>query len=741
MQIFLSRAVGSIALLMLVICLSGAAYSAPDGTQPAASKPGVQVTTAVVPSVSQPLRTMPPRKIDQNASSPGQSLRDFLPPIPKISKNKISNGCDESLVQDSKVAFSSAAMPSPMANFDGVKNTDNPALYAPPDTQGAIGIDPATGKKYYIQWVNVSFQIWDVTDPAAPASVYGPAAGNTLWSGFGGLCETTNNGDPITLFDHQANRWVMSQFAFPSSAPPFNDNHQCIAVSTSADPTGTWYRYDFLYSTTTFNDYSKFGVWPDGYYMSVNQYNSTGSSFLGAGAVVFERAKMLNGEIARMLKFDIGAATTNYSSMLPSDFDGAAPESGTPNYFVEWDDSSWLSDPDDTLRIWEFKTDWVTPGNSTFGANTSYDPNYTIATADVDPDLCSYARACIAQPGTANKVDAISDRLMYRLQFRNFGSYKTLVSNHTVDITGADQAGIHWFELRDTGSGWGMFQQGLHAPNSDNRWMGSIAMDGSGNIALGYSVSSATTYPSVRYAGRLASDPLGTLPQGETTMISGSGSQTAGGNRWGDYSTMSVDPANDRTFWYTQQYYATTSGWGWQTRIGSFKFCVDADGDTYGVNCDAGPDCDDNNSAIHAPVTYYRDADGDGFGNKDNASEHCSLTPPEGYSTDNTDCNDNDPFYNKICPDCTVKVIPRALGWFLGEKEKTRRLIIIAPKDTVFDDTTEVSWETSDIAVLSKHVLFKRFMFLKVSIDGAALGKGDYRALIGTCSGKLTLVK
>ncbi len=149
---------------------------------------------------------------------------------------------------------------------------------------------------------------------------------------------------------------------------------------------------------------------------------------------------------------------------------------------------------------------------------------------------------------------------MHRLQFRDFGAYQTIVGNHTVDATSADQAGIHWFELRDTGSGFAMNQEGVYAPDTDNRWMGSIAMDGSGNMALGYSVSSAATYPSIRYTGRLAADPAGTLPQGEATMIAGSGSQTGTAYRWGDYSAMSVDPEDGCTFWYTQEYFAATSG-------------------------------------------------------------------------------------------------------------------------------------------------------------------------------------
>src|SRR3972149_4846637 len=280
---------------------------------------------------------------------------------------------------------------------------------------------------------------------------------------------------------------------------------------------------------------------------------------------------MLAGLPAQMVYFDVGAVTLNFGGMLPSDLDGPPPPLGTPNYFAEWDDSSYMGDPQDTLRIWEFHVDWATPANSTFGANASYDPNALVAPSDVDPDMCGFARDCIPQPG-GTSVDAISDRLMNRLQYRNFDTHQTLVSNHTVDADGSDHAGVHWFELRDSGAGWALQQDGVYAPDSEHRWMGSIAMDASGDIALGYSVSSTSVYPSIRYAGRLASDSINTLPQAEVEMIAGSGFQLSGFARWGDYSMMAVDPTDDCTFWYTQEYYEVIGSAPWQTRIGSFKF-------------------------------------------------------------------------------------------------------------------------------------------------------------------------
>jgi len=446
-------------------------------------------------------------------------------------------------------------MPAPIQNFDGVNNVNG---VLPPDTQGDVG------PNHYVQWVNLSFAIWNKSGTL----LYGPANGNTLWSGFGGPCETSNDGDPITLYDALADRWVMSQFALPNY--PSGPFYQCFAISQSPDPLGSWYRYQFTWPNNYMNDYPKIGVWPDGYYMTANQFASGSGQWRGAGVAAFERDKMLQGQSAQMVYFNLYTVNSNYGGMLPSDLDGPVPPAGSPNYFAEWDDGGWIP-PNDAVRIWEFHVDWTNPANSTFGINGN--PNQVINTANVDPDMCGYNRNCIPQPGTTVKLDAISDRLMYRLQYRNFGTYEVLVTNHTVDANGADRAGIHWFELRRSGGTWSLYQQGVYSPDAVHRWMGSIAMDQQGNMALGYSVSDATSvYPGVRYAGRLASDPLGQLPQAEVVLQAGSGYQSSTYYRWGDYSAMQLDPTDDCTFWYTQEYIQTSGSANWRTRIGSFKF-------------------------------------------------------------------------------------------------------------------------------------------------------------------------
>ncbi len=522
---------------------------------------GLRVIKASFVGRSQPLRSLAPIQPDPDAPSILRSLQDRLV-LPKTQQAGTGKS-DQSKIQ---TFYPSLSMPEPLANFEGVNNING---VLPPDTQGDIGYDPLTGVKYYVQWVNLSFQIWDVTDQASPASVYGPAAGNTLWAGTGTICELNNDGDPITLFDPLAQRWMMSQFALG-----FPDNfHQCIAVSATADPTGDWYLYDFLTSTTMMNDYPKFGVWPDGYYMTVNQFAGDNFAWGGAGVAVFQRDAMLKGQPALMIYIDLGEETQDYGGILPSDLDGPPPPEGSPNYFVEWDDSSWLKDSQDTVRIWEFHTDWANPANTTFGADGSYAPNFMIPTSDVDPNLCNYNLSCIPQPGTTIGLDALSDRLMYRLQYRNFGDYQTLLTNHTVDVDGNDLAGVHWFELRNEGAGWDLFQDGVFAPeDGENRWMASLAMDDSGNIGLGYSVSSSETYPSIRYTGRLADDPSGLMAQGETSIIIGSGYQEHPASRWGDYSMMAVDPLDGCTFWYTQEYIEFSGRALWQTRVASFKF-------------------------------------------------------------------------------------------------------------------------------------------------------------------------
>ena len=452
-----------------------------------------------------------------------------------------------------------ASAPTSTGNFEGVSNVNS---VLPPDPSGDIG------PNHYVQMVNLSFAVWD----RSGNKLYGPADNRTLWQGFGGPCETTNDGDPIVLYDQLADRWILSQFALPNF--PKGPFYQCIAISTTGDPTGAYYRYEFTISENKLNDYPKFGVWSDGYYMSINQFtcNIISCTWAGQGVATFERDRMLNGQSARLVYFDLNAVDSNLGGMLPADLDGPAPPVGAPNPFCLVDDDAWGYSPDQ-LQCWNFHVDWANTANSTFTFDTAH------PTAAFDSNMCAYSRNCIPQPETTAKVDAIGDRLMYRLQYRNFGTHQTLVTNHTVDVNGQDRAGIRWYELRNYGGGWGIHQQGSYSPDSHHRWMASAAMNVVGDIAVGFSISSSTVFPSIGATGRLDGDTLGAMTQGEVTIAAGAGHQTHTAGRWGDYSQLSVDPVDDCTFWYTQEYYAVKSSASWQTRVGAFKLrnCGPAD--------------------------------------------------------------------------------------------------------------------------------------------------------------------
>ncbi len=505
------------------------------------------VNSAVAPVLSPPLRDIKPILPTDNAHAPLALPRPSRDRTPR----QLGSPSTDPVLQRQA---GSANMPGTIRNFDGVNNVNN---VFPPDTEGDVG------PNHYVQWVNVSLAVWDKSGTLR----FGPVDGSTLWAGLGGPCETRNDGDPIVLYDHLANRWFLSQAARPSGGPFY----QCIAVSTNSDPLGTYCRYAFKISDTKLNDYPKFGVWPDGYYMSINQFNPANQDYLGPAAWVFERDKMLACQTTRAVYFDnLFSVNPYFGNMLPADLDGPPPLAGTPNYFVEVDDANYIP-PDDALNLWQFHVDWNNPNNSTFGLNGQ--PNAVLATAPFNLLPCAITYTpCIPQKGTSQKLDAIGDRLMYRLQYRNFGDHQSLVVNHTVDA-GGERAGIRWYEVRDPGGVPLIYQQGTYAPaGSEHRWMGSAAMDRQGNVAVGYSASSSNTFPSIRYAGRLVSDPLGTLAQGEATLFAGAGSQTHTAGRWGDYTMLAVDPTDDCTFWYTNEYYFTTTTIAWQTRIGSFRF-------------------------------------------------------------------------------------------------------------------------------------------------------------------------
>ena len=422
-----------------------------------------------------------------------------------------------------------------LLNFAGVGNGDygfDPNV-APPDTNLAVG------DTQVVQWVNTSFAVFDKATGAIAAGF--PKAGNTIWSGFGGGCQTNNDGDIIAQYDKLANRWILTQFSV--STTPFL---QCVAVSTTSDATGSYVRYAFNYGNVQFPDYPKLGVWPDAYYISFNIFNN-GQTFAGAKVCAYDRAKMLVGALATQQCFQL---TPAFGGLLPSDLDGTTPPpAGSPNYFVNFGTNS--------LNVWKFHVDWATPANSTLTGPTS------IPVAAFTP-ACS-GGTCIPQKGTGQRLDSLADRLMYRLAYRHLGDgHEALVVNHSVTasvLSFLTYSGIRWYELRISNQTLSLFQQGTFAPvappsDGFGVWntAGWVASPWTRSATSPWATAPRAGSCSRRFAtrGAFRSIPPGTL-EGEKTIIAGAGSQT-NTSRWGDYSAMSVDPIDDCTFWYTTEY-------------------------------------------------------------------------------------------------------------------------------------------------------------------------------------------
>jgi hypothetical protein len=430
-------------------------------------------------------------------------------------------------------------IPSTTVNFEGMGTglAGFTVQSAPPDTDGDIG------PNHYVQIVNSGVTIFS----RAGAKLLGPMNTNTFFSGFGGACATTNDGDGVVRYDRIADRWVIAQFSVNGGSGPF---FQCVAVSTSPDPTGTYNRYQFSYGTTGFNDYPKMGLWPDGYYTTFNIF--TGNTFSGGKVCAYDRAKMLTGGAATQQCFDAGSA---FGGLLASDLDGPTlPPTGSPNFIGAIDTTA--------IDFWKMHVDFTTPANSTFVGPT------TIPIAAYSP-LCG-GGTCVVQPGTTQQLDSLADRAMNRFVYRNYGNHEALLMSHSV--TAGAGGGVRFYELRSPATTPTIFQQGTYAPDAAFRWMPSMAFDKDGNIAMGFSTSSSTINPSIRYTGRLVGDVLGTMGQGEATLVAGTGSQTGSNlSRWGDYSSMNIDPTDDCTFWYTQEYMGASGAFNWHTRIGAFK--------------------------------------------------------------------------------------------------------------------------------------------------------------------------
>jgi hypothetical protein len=528
----LTRPAAWLALAVALPLTAGAAPNVQRGAQ--AGEP------AAATSIDVDLRDLPLAPDWQ----PGDPIREVPRRFTRPAHDRADagrGGVDPLLaLQDAASAPAPDAFTTPLVNING---------------SGYTGVNPAdpsgdVGPSHYIQAVNQS--------NGTRVTVYSKTgtllAGPFTLSALGGGAKSCSRGlgDPIVLYDALAGRWLLSEFAS-------RGNHLCVYVSKTGDPvSGGWWAYDFR--TPSFPDYPKYAVWPDAYYVGTNENSSA--------LYALDRARMLNGLSATFQRFTVADLSGfPFQEIPPADHNGAAaPPAGAPAVFARHKDSESHGSPGaaDTIELFEFRVNWATPASSTVTGPIS------IPLAEFDSNLCGLSSfSCIPQPGSSVQLDPLREVVMYRLQYRNRGSFESLVGNFATDVSGTDRAGIRWFELRKTGAGpWALHMEGTYSPDTTNRWMGSAAVDKQGNLAVAYSVSASTlTFPGLRYAGRLSGDPAGTLPQGESTLVNGSAANAS--NRWGDYFHLSVDPVDDCTFWFTGGWSPSSS---WSTRIASFKF-------------------------------------------------------------------------------------------------------------------------------------------------------------------------
>jgi hypothetical protein len=549
------------AAVVAAIC-AGAASSEPAAiTKAGPAKPHLvaKVTKAAAFDVSRPLREL--------AKSAAPATFRGLPPERGPTLANVGHTTDGALQR----TLPAPSIPGTLANFEGLSNQDNFNTFGfrvnPPDPNGEVG------PNNYVEMINLVFGVYN----KAGSLLLGPVDTGTLWSGFSIPDCTDPSGDPVVLYDQFSDRWILTQFT--TAGPEY---YNCIAVSTTGDPTGSYYRYAFS-TGLNFPDYPKYGNWTDSYVITTREFGPTVE--YGIGVYALEKNKMLVGDpTARDVSFFIDGNDPDLlplvgDGLLPADVDGKQKpktDSAIPLVGTQ-DDGGGYGATFDALNIWDLTVKW----RSTPLASLALKTQLPTAPFDSIFPCAPTARDCLPQPGITDPnqyLDILSyrQRPTFRLAFRNFKTYETMVTNQSVEAA-PGVAGVRWYEIRRTGSTYSLYQQGTFAPGDGvHRWMGSIAMNKKGGMGLGYSVVNGTTvYPGIRYTGRLAGDTLGDMTLGEGTVINGTGVQTTANSRWGDYTDMTVDPVDDCTFWYVNEYYTAagqaSSTAGWQTRIASFK--------------------------------------------------------------------------------------------------------------------------------------------------------------------------
>ena len=553
----MKKSVPFVVLVVLTISFYLSQRPAETGSEARFDFPSrVQASNAVAFAESPAIRDL--ITAQSNAESRGDDLQLFE----VGAKSAIANGTLRPGDADQSLApFGSAPMPPPVRSFDGLSNIDNAVVYSlliiPPDMNGDVGPD------HYVQVVNSLLRVYDKTgQPMSP-----PFKISNLFQSLGTICAARNDGLAVVLYDQLADRWLISQTC--TAFPPFR---QMLAVSRTGDPLGAYNSYEFVMPNVKLNDFPKFGVWPDAYYMSTDEF--LGSDYVGAGAFAFDRAKLLAGDpSAGYVYFNLQVPVgPRRKGLLPADLDGLRPPpAGAPGVFASYTATEY-GDAQDALRLYDFQADFNDPLSSTFSERAES----PLGVASFDP-TSPEGRADISQPSPGEKLDSQSDRLNFRLAYRNLGSQESLVVNQTVRTSPAEpyRAGVRVYELRKTGSSYAVTQQATIGSTTTSRWIGSAAQDHQGNLAVQYNVAGEDKMPSIFYTGRLSTDAAGVF-RPERPLVDGTGVQKAFGWRWGEYSGMVVDPTDDCTFWMTNAYYTLESqefsDFGWLTRIGSFKF-------------------------------------------------------------------------------------------------------------------------------------------------------------------------